>query len=247
MEQKNIVIFDLETTGTDIRNDRVIQIAARKVSPDLKTVIEDKGPIYVNPECDIPAEATAVHGITNEMVAKSNTFRQMAKAIYTWFDGCDLAGFRVKKFDVPFLAEEFHRAGIKWPALSVRIIDAWEVYISKEPRDLASAVKFYTGKDHEAAHTADGDVSGTHAVLAAQVGFYESLPDVDAMHKLCAGDLPAVDPAGMIVLKDGVPIFNFGKHMGKPVRNEPGYVAWMRGQSYPRATMDVVEGILKTQ
>ena len=104
--KKPIIFFDLETTGTNILHDRIVEICCTKVHPNGK---EESKCRRLNPEMPIPPEATAVHHITDDDVKDMPTFRQVANSMKQFFEGCDLAGFNSNKFDVPMLIEEFHR------------------------------------------------------------------------------------------------------------------------------------------
>ena len=71
-----LVFFDLETTGTNITTDRIIELAYVKVFPNGKTEEKD---IYINPGMPIPPASTAVHHITDEMVADKPLFKDVAR------------------------------------------------------------------------------------------------------------------------------------------------------------------------
>jgi len=104
-----LVFFDLETTGTNITTDRIIELAYVKVFPNGKTEEKD---IYINPGMPIPPASTAVHHITDEMVADKPLFKDVARNIAKVFEGADIAGFNSNRFDVPLLIEELLRAGV---------------------------------------------------------------------------------------------------------------------------------------
>ena len=104
-----IVFFDLETTGTNINSDRIVEICYLKVYPNGN---EESKTMRINPVMHIPAEASAVHGIYDEDVADCPTFKEVARSIANDIEGCDLAGFNSNRFDIPVLAEEFLRADV---------------------------------------------------------------------------------------------------------------------------------------
>ncbi|MBN8578372.1 MAG: 3'-5' exonuclease [Cyclobacteriaceae bacterium] len=239
--KKPLCVFDLETTGTNISQDRIIEIAVIKVLPGGE-VIEKSS--LVNPTIPILPESTAIHGISNEAVKDKPTFKEIAKDYAKFFEGADLAGFNILKFDVPMLVEEFLRADIDFDYSRRRLIDAQKIYHLMEKRNLAAALKFYCNKELTNAHSAVADTQATLDVLIAQVGRYENQPvtdglgnhlgtiqnDMEALHQLTASDL--VDLAGRMVRSEkGEIIFNFGKHRGKPVaqvlKDEPSFYDWM--------------------
>ena len=243
---KPLVVFDLETTGLDLVNDRIIQISYVKVRPTDKDGEEDRKSIFVNPGKPIPAFVQQLTGITEEMVKDAPTFKQLAKQLADSFTGCDFAGFNSDRFDVPMLAEEFLRAGVDFDFSKCRLIDAQNIYHKREPRNLAAAYRFYTGhkmEDDFRAHRADQDAEATYRVLMGELDKYnpetveepsQALPN--DMNVLAEESLmnDNVDFAGRIVWqdmkdkdgktltdKDGKPmrqeVFNFGKYKGTPV------------------------------
>ena len=241
-----IVFFDLETTGLNITEARIVELSFLKVFPDGKEEVKSR---RVNPEIPIPAEATAIHGITDEDVKDSPTFKQIAKSLAAQIEGCDLAGFNSNRFDVPVLAEEFLRAGVDFDMSKHKFIDVQIIYHKKEPRTLAAAYKFYCDKELLEAHSAEADTRAAYEVLKAQLERYPDLVnDVDELSKEYGSFKDNVDFAGRIVMNDeGVEVFNFGKHKGKPVadvlKREPSYYSWMMDGSFPRNTKQVLTKI----
>lgn len=241
-----IVFFDLETTGLNITEARIVELSFLKVFPDGKEEVKSR---RVNPEIPIPAEATAIHGITDEDVKDSPTFKQIAKSLAAQIEGCDLAGFNSNRFDVPVLAEEFLRAGVDFDMSKHKFIDVQIIYHKKEPRTLAAAYKFYCDKELLEAHSAEADTRAAYEVLKSQLERYPDLVnDVDELSREFGSFKDNVDFAGRIVMNDeGVEVFNFGKHKGKPVadvlKREPSYYSWMMDGSFPRNTKQVLTKI----
>lgn len=243
---KPLVVFDLETTGLDLVNDRIIQISYVKVRPNDKEGEEERKSIFVNPGKPIPAFVQQLTGITDEMVKEAPSFKQLAKQLAEAFTGCDFAGFNSDRFDVPMLAEEFLRAGIDFDFSKCRLIDAQNIYHKREPRNLAAAYRFYTGhkmEDDFRAHRADQDAEATYRVLMGELDKYNP-ETVEEPSQALPNDMNVlaeesrmndnVDFAGRIVWqdmkgKDGKPltdndgkpmrqeVFNFGKYKGTPV------------------------------
>jgi DNA polymerase-3 subunit epsilon len=242
---KPIAFFDLETTGVDVAKDRIVEIAVLKVYPggdkEMKTKI-------VNPEIPIPKEISAIHGITNEMVKDKPTFKEIAAELYQFIEGCDLAGYNSNKFDIPLLAEEFLRAEIDFDISKRRLIDVQTIFHKMEKRTLSAAYKFYCNKDLENAHSAGADTEATFEILNAQIERYDELKnDVDFLSEFSRHHKFA-DLMGRIVFnKDGVEVFNFGKHKGKPVEEvlekEPAYYHWMMNGDFPLYTKKVLTQI----
>lgn len=241
-----IVFFDLETTGINISRDRIVELSFLKIHPNGEEEIKSK---RVNPEMPIPAESTAIHGITDEDVKDCPTFKQIAKSLAAQIEGCDLAGFNSNRFDVPMLAEEFLRAGIDFDMGKRKFIDVQIIYHKKEPRTLAAAYKFYCDKELIDAHSAEADTIATYEILKSQLERYpELVNDIDELSKEFGSFNNNVDFAGRIVLNDkGVEVFNFGKHRGKPVadvlKREPSYYSWMMDGDFPLNTKQVITKI----
>ena len=221
-----LVFFDLETTGINITKDRIVEISLLKVHPNGKEEIKSR---LINPEMPIPAQSTAIHGITDDDVKDSPTFKQVAKSLADMLEGCDLAGFNSSRFDVPMLSEEFLRAGVDFDMSKRKFVDVQIIFHKKEQRTLEAAYKFYCDKELQNAHSAEADTIATYEVLKSQLDRYPDLEnDVAFLSKEYSSFNNNVDFAGRIIFDDkGVEVFNFGKHKGKPVaqvlRNEPSY------------------------
>jgi DNA polymerase-3 subunit epsilon len=225
-----IVFFDLETTGTNINSDRIVEICYLKVYPDGR---EEARTMRINPEMHIPEASSAVHGIYDKDVANSPTFKQVAQNIANSIEGCDLAGFNSNRFDVPLLAEEFLRAGVDIDLSSRKFIDVQVIYHKLEQRTLSAAYKFYCQKNLEDAHSAEGDTRATYEVLKAQLDRYpETLENSVDFLSSYSSFTRNVDFAGRLIYNEqGEEVFNFGKYKGQLVsqvlQRDPGYYSWM--------------------
>lgn len=241
-----LVFFDLETTGINISKDRIVELSFLKVFPDGTEEIKSK---LINPEMPIPPESTAIHGITDEDVKDCPTFKQIAKSLAQQLEGCDMAGFNSNRFDVPMLAEEFLRVGVDFDMSKRKFIDVQVVFHKKEPRTLEAAYKFYCNKELVDAHSAEADTRATYEVLKSQLERYPDLEnDIDALSKEFGSFNNNVDFAGRFIYdKNGVEVFNFGKHKGRPVlevlKEEPSYYAWMMDGNFPLNTKQALTKI----
>ena len=241
-----IIFFDLETTGTDITNDRIVEISLVKVFPNGDREVKTK---RINPEMPIPAEATAVHKITDEDVKDCPTFRQIAKSLASYIEGCDFGGFNSNKFDVPLLVEEFLRAGVDVDLKKRKFIDVQNIFHKMEQRTLVAAYKFYCGKSLDDAHSAEADTLATYEVLESQLDRYadELVNDVEFLAGFSAHKRTA-DFAGLIAYDDNdVEVFTFGQHKGRSVeevfRERPSYYEWMRTSNFPAYTKKLLTEI----
>lgn len=235
-----IIFFDLETTGTSVTSDRIVEISVIKVFPDGH--VEEKTR-RINPERHIPEDSTAIHHITDEDVKDAPTFKQIAKSLHELFDDCDIAGFNSNKFDVPLLIEEFGRAGLTFDVASRNFVDVQGIFHKMEKRTLVAAYRFYCNKDLTEAHSASADTRATYEVLLSQLERYPELKnDVKSLAEFSSGGRN-VDLAGRMIYDDNnEPIFNFGKNKGKKVkdviRHEPGFIQWIMQGDFPKETKD---------
>lgn len=233
-----IVFFDLETTGTNIMHDRIVEISLIKVMPDGSEVERTR---RINPEIPIPAEASAIHGIYDEDVASEPTFRQVAASLAQLMSGCDIAGFNSNRFDIPLLDQEFTRAGINFDICAARFIDVQTIYHKREPRTLVAAYRFYCDKNLEDAHSAAADTRATLEVLKAQLERYEDLPtEVGALSEYASNNRN-VDLMGRLVYDDKRrEVINFGKYKGQiaeeVLARDPGYYSWIMQGDFTQNT-----------
>ena len=242
-----LVVFDIESTGTSARKDRIIELAAVKVFPDWT---EETKTWLLNPTIPIPPETTAIHGITDEIVASCPTFADKAAEIFAFFDGCDLSGFNADRFDIPCLEEEFARSGFNFAPSQRLHIDVQRIFHKKEPRDLSAAVKFYLGRAHEGAHGAEADAKATLAVLKAQMERYPDLPSTAAEmdEYLVPRDPLNADRMGTLRWKNGELTVNFGKKKGEKLKdllvNEPNFLKWMLKGDFETEARMIVKDLL---
>jgi DNA polymerase-3 subunit epsilon len=245
-----LCVFDIETTGTSITKDRILEIAVIKLFPGGE--VQRKANV-LNPTIPIPAESTKFHGLTDEDVKDKPFFKDVAKDYARFLEGADIAGFSVMKLDIPILVEEFLRCGIDFDYSRKKIVDAQKIFHLMEKRTLKAAYRFYLQKELEDSHSAEADADATLAVLLSQVERYDGMDvtdatdkkigeirnDVDSLSKITTMDM--VDLAGRMIRNEkGQEIFNFGKHKNKPVlqvfRDEPAYYEWMMNGDFPMDT-----------
>ena len=230
--ERPLVFFDLETTGLHLKNDRIVELALIKVTPQGDVLEKVR---RFNPGMPIPPEATAVHGITDADVADKAPFCARARSLLAMLDGCDLGGFNIRRFDIGMLVEEFKRCGLEFSLEGRRVIDMQNIFHREEPRDLSAAARFYLDREHEEAHTALGDIRTSAAVLGAQLERYAHLPrDLDGLHAYCDAYAPIWTEADRwFSSTDEGRVFRRGKHRGRSLSDvagsEPDYLQWMLG------------------
>ena len=239
---KPICFFDLETTGVNVSNDRIVEISILKIFPNGN---KESKTWLVNPEIPIPLEASNIHGITNDIVKDEPNFKIIASDVKSMINNCDLAGFNSNKFDIPLLAEELLRSKIDFSLENILTIDVQNIFHKMEQRTLSAAYKFYCGKSLENAHSSKADTLATFEVLESQIQKYPDLQnDVRFLSEFSTRG-KNVDLAGFIKYnEDDIPCFSFGKHKGKTVdyilKNEPGYFGWLLNADFPMYTKKVL-------
>lgn len=242
-----LAVFDIESTGTNWERDRIIDLAVVRIEPDgTRQTIEFR----FNPEMPIPPAATAVHGIRDEDVRDAPRFRDRMAEVVRAFEGCDLAGFNIWRFDVPMLQQEFKRAGSAFDMTGRKMVDAQRVYHQKEKRDLTAAVLFYCGESHEGAHGARADAEATLRVIEKQLERYPDLPrEVVPLDRFCFPPVAdGVDREGKVRWDaEGDMVLGFGKYQGAKLRamaadrDNRKYLEWMLRQNFGQQ----VDGLIK--
>jgi len=241
---KPLVFFDVETTGIDPFHDRIIEIGAVKLFPDGTQKEYHR---RINPGMPIPAGATAIHNITDEMLKDEPFFGDIVDELRELFFDADLGGYNVKIFDIPILTTEFKRVGLDLDYESMKIVDAMAIFKIKEPRTLTAAYKKYCGKEMENAHSAVADIRASIEVLEGQLSYYDDLPATpEALHDFCfPKDPDAYDAEGKLRFVDGKLTINFGKNKGKNLQelamNDPYYLEWILNGSFPEKVKKAVK------
>ena len=233
--QRPLAVLDLETTGLNPDIARIVELAVLRIEPSGASRFHSR---RVNPQEPIPPEATAIHGIAADDVAGELAFAAIAGRLARFLDGCDLAGFNIAEFDMPVLAAEFRRAGREFSGEHRYLVDAYGIFCHYESRDLPAALRFYTGREIEDAHSAAGDVVTTMRVLRGQLHRYGDLPrEVAELHKLSVRE--------HIVWKGDEPYLTFGKHAGRALQqavlDDPGYFDWILAKgTFPLTLTDAI-------
>jgi DNA polymerase-3 subunit epsilon len=222
-----------------------VEISILKINPNGK---EEWMSTRVNPEMPIPPKSTAIHGITDQDVADSPTFKEIAKKLTAFLEGTDLAGYNAIKFDIPVLAEEFLRVNIDFNFLKRKYVDPQVIFHKKEQRTLSAAYLFYCNRELENAHSSKADTQATYEVLKSQLDRYNDLEnDIGKLADFSSFN-NIVDFAGRIIYdENGIEVFNFGKHKGKSVETvfneEPSYYSWMMNGDFPLYTKKILTEI----
>ncbi len=242
-----LVFFDTETTGTNSRSDRIVEIACVKLHPDGRRETWQR---LLDPGIPIPSSSTAIHGICDADVAGRPRFANVARELGEFLAGCDLAGYNITGFDLPVLRTEFLRAGVPFEISDRRLVDAQRIFFAREPRHLTAAARFYCQCDHDGAHGALADAEMTLQVLVGELKRYEDLPrSVSELHALfCAGLDQDLDPEGRFRLVNGEPTVNFGKNRGRSLkdmsREEPGFFRWILKGDFSQPVKEIARKFL---
>jgi len=242
-----LAFFDLETTGLSTGTDRIVEIAVLVLFPDGNTKSFFS---RVNPGIPIPPSATAVHGIRDEDVGTAPTMNELAPQLLDLLKGCDLAGFNVRKFDLPLLRNEFARCSMELDMKDRHVIDVQTIFHTKERRDLSAALQLYCGREHAGAHGASADVEATKDIFLAQLQRYTDLPrDIPALERNIHPEAEnQVDPDGKLVRDGNEIVINFGKYRGSPLAtiagSDPDYLKWILLQDFSEQVKSAVEEAL---
>ncbi len=241
---KDLIVFDIESTGLDIAKDRIIELSMLKIRPDGS---RESKTWVVNPGIWIPLESSKIHGFFNDDVKDKPSFEDLAQEIFDFIGDADLAGYNSNRFDIPVLVEAFLRMDMDLNIDQRRCIDVMRIYMKKEPRNLEAALRYYCDKDLENAHSAEADVAATFDILDAQVNHYEDLEnDADYLAEF-SKDGDFVDFARRMYVQDGEYFFNFGKHKGRRVFDvleiEPQYYDWIQKADFPLDTKNKLKKI----
>jgi len=201
------VYYDTETTGTRSDKDRIIELAA---FDPVRNATFCK---LINPGFPIPPEASAIHNITDAMVAEAPAFKSVAEE-FVAFCGTDsvLIAHNNDAFDRPFLEAEFKREGLAIPAF--RYIDSlkWSrKYRSDLPRHSLQFLREVFGIPPNQAHRALDDVVVLHQVFSTMID-----------------DLSMEAVLELLSQQSALVRMPFGKHQGKPLSDVPSdYVRWL--------------------
>ncbi|UDQ99529.1 exonuclease domain-containing protein [Lentisphaerota bacterium WC36G] len=245
--EKPLIFFDLETTGINIANDRIVEISIVKLLPDGSQEIKTR---KINPEMPIPRGASEVHGIYDEDVKDEPTFKDIAKSLYNYMLGCDVAGYNVLKFDIPLLIKEFERANLSYSVSGVDVVDVFNIFCKKEPRTLTAAYKMYCNKDLEDAHSAEADTLATLEVFAGQLKYYDDLPNSISEIAEFANkrDDKCIDNNGRFKWHGDDAMVAFGKHNGQLLKTvadqNPGFLRWIVNNDFPEDVKKIAKNAL---
>jgi DNA polymerase-3 subunit epsilon len=245
--KRPLAVFDIESTGINRRTDRIIDLAIIKYYPDGT---QKSYTFRVHPECKIPPESTAIHGITDEDVKDCLTFKTIAPEVKRVLTDCDLGGYNLIYFDIPILTEEFTRAGMRVNFDDRLVFDAQKIFHAKEPRDLTAALSFYCGEEHAGAHSALDDTEATLKVILGQMEMYDDLPEtMEEIDELCNQRDPSwVDRRGRLRAAKGKVVINFGKYQGRSVaalvKTDLKFLEWIIRNDFPRDTQEIIQAII---
>jgi DNA polymerase-3 subunit epsilon len=240
---KPLIIFDVETTGLDVKEDRIVEIALIRFEPNGDKIEKVR---LINPQKEIAKEAAEVHGITNEMVQNEPTFQQVAKSLHKLFEGCDIGGFNSNQFDVVILINEFKRCGIDFNPFEHNFVDVFTLETILNKRDLSSTYKKYFNEELDNAHSALVDIKATYEILLKQIEQYDLPNDLKGLNEFILEKRGTVDLSGKLKKVNDEICWNFGKNKNQPVYKDKTYAEWFLMSDFPVDSKKVVREVLLT-
>jgi len=239
--ERPLVFLDCEGTGVNTEEDRILELTIARLeldgaAPEIRSRL-------INPTVPIPAESTAVHGITDTDVAEAPTFSSIGRSLHEHLTGVDYGGFNIVGYDLPLLEAEFARCGLEFDWQAASCVDGYAILCQQEPRDLASVFERMFGEELAGAHRSEADVEAAMRVVFGQADAYE-LHSAEQLDAAGRRDTWA-DRTGRITIGEELELlFGFGKHFGKPLRSQVGYLRWMLEQGFPRDTCAIITEIV---
>lgn len=237
-----LAFLDVETTGTDPVADRIVQVGIATLDTIASTPRTYSK--MVHPGRLIPAEASAVHGITDATVDGLSGFSKIAQDVIGQLAGCDIGGYNLRSLDLPILDEELRRCGLKLDLTGVRIIDAYGIFAKLYPRKLGDAVRLFCGREQHAAHNALSDAVDALDVFRGQLDKHPGLTgmSLDGLAAYsCPHDRAFADLAGKLYRDDDGDLrYAFGKARDVKVKDDLGFARWMLDKDFPANTRDVL-------
>lgn len=254
----DIVFFDLEATGLNIIQDRIVQVGMVKLFADGREPEELE--MKINPTVPVSDEAAAIHGMTNEDLKDEPVFKDVAQQLFDFIGDADLGGYNSNRYDVPLLQEEFYRAGLYLDTGKRRLLDAQQIFYRMEPRTLSAALKFYAGKEMANAHDALADVRATVDIFKGQLDRYagaeytdgdgnvsQPFESIDSVAAFCRDDRFLDATRRLKKGPDGTPQFNFGKYSSQNVADvfakDPNYLKWILSKDFSTEVKALVKAI----
>lgn len=242
---KDLVFFDLETTGIDTKTDKIVEISLTKIKVNG---IKEKLYFLINPEIDIPEEASNIHHITNESVKDSPKFGDVKDEIFGFIKGCDLGGYNSNRFDVPILINEFSRVDINISTEDISLVDVFDLYKKLFSNSLSAVYKRLTGKDLEGAHGASVDINATISIFNILCECLDGELDAKGLDLFTQGDKKLrfdLDGKMYINKDDGLVYWNFGAHINKLVTSTPDYISWVLRSDFAVETKSRLRELIK--
>jgi DNA polymerase III subunit epsilon len=261
---RDLIFFDVETTGLNVVRDRILQIAMIKFFKNGSR--EQELSMIIHPGMPIPEEAYKIHKIGDKEVAGKPYFHEVAKELLEFIGDSDLAGYNSNRFDVPILAEEFARCDLDLQIGARRLIDVQRIFYKMEPRTLKAAYQFYCNEELVDAHDALVDIRATVKVLNGQLIKYRDTPylgengetmsspvknDMQALHDFTNDSKTPDVTQKLKYSENGIIVFNFGKYSGLSFEQvwlkEPNYLYWILDKEFSYQVKNLIKEFLKSK
>ncbi|MBN4067371.1 DUF3820 family protein [Simkania negevensis] len=228
LESEIFICIDCETTGLDVRNDKVIEVAAAKftLSETLDTYEN-----LIDPAVLIPEESIAIHGIKDDMVAGKPSLSSLLPHIFRFIGQYPIVGHGVQ-FDINLLAYEAERTNIKNKIRKNPVIDTLRLarLYGKSPTNSLEVLRQHFNIQEQGAHRAMNDVTVNIEVFKQLIKRFRTTDDIYQILKKPI-DLKAMP---------------LGKHKGRPMKEVPHeYLVWAKNQNFDKDLLYTIRKELK--
>lgn len=222
---KNIIAFDLETTGLNTQEDYILQIALIRFDSQTFEELAAKS-WYIKPEKDftINEEAAEKIGFTKEFILQNGvSLKDIWDEAVAFIGDDDMLSYNGIHFDIPMLYNNLTRSNLNFDFSNRKFYDAYVIERKRFSCKLIDTYKRYTGKDFEQAHDAYNDTQATIEVFKNQI-----LKDSSDIEQ---DEFILVSPEGFLKKENGNIVFTTGKYKGKRtndvVATDQSYIRWV--------------------
>lgn len=239
-----ILAIDTEATGVDVEKDRIVQFSIILLDENLNEL--SSWTSYVNPEIPIPPEVTKIHHITDNMVAFSPKFKEVANQIRDLITDDVIICAYNSKFDVSILHYELVRAGVKGIPVTQPRLDGYHIEKELNSHKLSKVYERYTEKELKDAHGAEADNRAHLTILQYQRALYPKILNKPIVESVVKEQYNFLDWGRKFYKDDeGTICFAFGKFKDYACKDNLNYLKWMLNAEFSQDVKDICKEIIK--